>query len=361
MLCRSVAYRTVLIVSPILDYSSRGGKGRAMTTSVSPRAAKTMNPTRQQLDELDALLQRMLELPVQPLDKPDHPPSEEPAEEPPPPAVILGERPASAGRASSHQPADANRSPHQPVDAGRSPHQPADAGRSPPQPADAGRSTHKQTVRLTMPAVSYTVVETASPRPLPPASGFEPRPPMTKPRLVPVTPPATPAPPPAPEAHEVENWVPLRSTWQPSASTWPPLAESWQQANNKNPSPAVPSSSADLQPETPLPAPTTSASPLEAPVPLPSTETSLKTPNSNLETQSEPQLDLPDDNTPIAVPWPMLPLVWFNQGFDACLVPLGVPGRWLSGQGRVVLGFLGLACLAAAVALAVNAGMGWSR
>jgi hypothetical protein len=320
----------VLIVSLILDYSSRGGKGRAMTTSVSPRAARTMNPTRQQLDELDALLQRMLELPVQPLDKPEPVKSEAAAEGPLPSAPILSERPVTAGRASSHQPADASPSPHQ------------------------------QAVRLTMPALSYTVVETASPRPLPPASGFEPRPPMAKPRLVPVTPPETPAAPPAPETSEAVAWVPLRSTWQPSASTWPPLAESWHQANTKKPPHAAASPIADLPSEPPLP-PTESAATIEMPAPLPSSETPLRTPNSELRTQSELQPSPSAEDAPNAAPWPLLPLVWFNQGFDACLAPLGAPGRWLCGPGRVVLGFIGLACLAAAVALAVNTGMGWSR
>src|SRR5436305_2011466 len=40
-----------------------------MSTSVSPRPATSAHPTRQQLDELDALLQRMLDLPVQPADE----------------------------------------------------------------------------------------------------------------------------------------------------------------------------------------------------------------------------------------------------------------------------------------------------
>ncbi|MGH7225683.1 MAG: hypothetical protein ACRELF_20895, partial [Gemmataceae bacterium] len=66
-------------------------------------------------------------------------------------------------------------------------------------------------------------------------------------------------------------------------------------------------------------------------------------------------------DAPVAVSWPMLPLVWFNQGFDACLAPLGAPGRWLCGsRGRQTLGLVGLTCLAAAVAIAVSAGMGWT-
>jgi hypothetical protein len=52
-----------------------------MSTPVSPRSSGSSSPTRQQLDELDALLQRMLALPVAPGDEADQ------AVEPPPPAA----------------------------------------------------------------------------------------------------------------------------------------------------------------------------------------------------------------------------------------------------------------------------------
>ncbi len=292
-----------------LGFSSRGGKGRAMTISVSPRRAGTLNPTRQQLEELDALLQRMLELPVQPLDKPEQAKGEEPAEEPPPLP-----RPVPMRQREEQTP-------------------------PPLQPA---------TPPISYSTVSYTVVETAFPRPLPPASGFEPRPPMPASRLMPTAPPEPPPePPPAPpvpEASEAETWIPLRSTWQPSASTWPPLAESWHQANNRKSSLPVPGPVSDPQPEPPPPPEPVST--VEIPAPLPRDETSLRAEDSELGTP--------------AVPWPLLPLLWFNQGFDACLAPLGAPGHWLCGRGRWLFGFIGLACLAAAVALAVNSGMGWS-
>jgi hypothetical protein len=304
-----------------------------MTTSVTTRAAGTLNPTRQQLDELDALLQRMLELPVHPLEKSEQAKTEEPAEAPPPPAAIQGERQASAGRSIRHQPADAGRSPNVyrlPIDA--------------------------------LPPVSYTVVETASPRPLPPASGFEPRPSTLTPRLLPVTPPPeTPvSPPPVAEASEAETWVPLRSTWQPSASTWPPLAESWHQANSGATPLAAPGPIADSRPN---PTPPQSAEPainVEKSVPVPAGETVIGTENAENQAPGGPQLSVSAQDAPSAVSWPLLPLVWFNQGFDACLAPFGAPGRWLCGRGRVVLGFIGLACLAAAAAIVANTGMGWS-
>jgi hypothetical protein len=304
-----------------------------MTTSVSPRAAGTLNPTRQQLDELDALLQRMLELPVHPLDKPEQAKAEEPAEEPPPPAPIPQERPTLAVRSISHQ------------------------------PANAGRSPQQTAVRLPMPPVSYTVVETASPRPLPAASGFEPRPSMLTPRLVPVTPPPpqTPPAPPAEEASEAESWVPLRSTWQPSASTWPPLAESWHQANSPATPVSAPQPIAEQRPSpTPQPEPVSVDLPFSPIVPAPIAENVTVPMQEEEAPAAQPQPSLSAEDAPAAVSWPLLPLVWFNQGFDACLAQLGAPGQWLSGNGRAVLGFIGLVCLAAAVAIAVNTGMGWS-
>ncbi|MHB1422369.1 MAG: hypothetical protein ACYC3I_04065 [Gemmataceae bacterium] len=299
-----------------------------MTTSVSTRAAGTLNPTRQQLDELDALLQRMLELPVNKLDEEEQAETEEAADEPVPP---LEPTPAPAIVAVKEMP-----------------------------PAAA--------------PVSYMVVETASPRPLPPASGFEPRPSMLKPQLVPVTPAKTveeklqaidtapsndtpiptsssPAVPPS----DGEAWVPLRSTWKPSPQTWPPLADSWHQAKVGSPTldmpQALPSNPFDL---TPAP----------APVPL----SSLPDPQPSEETEEqvmplpavEPRLSLSAEDAPRAVPWTLQPLLWFNRGFDACMAPLGAPGRWLRGPGRQALGFIGLACLTAAVIIAATAGLGWS-
>jgi hypothetical protein len=294
-----------------------------MTTTVTTRAAGKLNPTRQQLDELDALLQRMLDLPVQPADKPEQAKSEEPAEEPPPPPRKVEEEKKKEEKEA-------------PVPSYSTFRLPPDA----------------------VPSVSYMFVETASPRPLPPASGFEPRPPMLTPRLVPVTPPPeTPAsPPPVQEADEGEQWVPLRSTWQPSAQTWPPLAESWHQANNGAPPVVAPGPIADSRP---TPMPPVSREP-EISVEPPANEMVLGTPEPELETPDEPQLSLSVEDASSAVAWPLVPLVWFNQGFDTCLAPFGAPGRWLCERGRIVFGFLGLACLAAAAAIAVGAGMGWS-
>jgi hypothetical protein len=338
-----------------------------MTTSVSTRSPGRMNPTRQQLDELDALLQRMLDLPVNPLDEPEQAEVEEPIDEPLPAAEAPGERPTFADPQEIEQPTDADRLPVQPV------------------------------TRPTRLPVSYMVVETASPRPLPPASGFEPRQPMPAPRLVPVaplpetpeptpvtkewevrkveeeakgeaeisppsippTPQYTPAPvePPGQEVSEAEMWVPLRSTWQPSPQTWPPLAESWHHANRETPSLTAPS---------PLLAPR--IDPISA-APLKEEDQEAKNNEKELESEEQtsppllrekPQLSLSVEDAPAPVPGLLLPLLWFNQGFDACLSPLGALGRWVCESGRHVLGFVGLACLAAAVVIALSAGMAWT-
>ncbi len=304
-----------------------------MATSVTKRAAGTLNPTRQQLDELDALLQRMLELPVQPLEKPEQAQVEEPAEEPepeppPPPRKVESVKQKEEKEVAVH--------PHNVFRL----------------PASA------------TPPISYTVVETASPRPLPPASGFEPRPSTLTPRLVPVSPPPPPetpaSPPPVAAAGEGEAWVPLRSTWQPSASTWPPLAESWHQANGGTMPSTAPDPIAESRSDPPTSIPAEPILNVEKPASLPTSEPVIETPNVEDQTPSEPRLSLSADDAPLTVAWPLLPLVWFNQGFDACVAPLGAPGRWLCGRGRVVLGLLGLAGLAAAAAIAVNSGMAWS-
>lgn len=309
-----------------------------MTTAVSTRAAGTLNPTRQQLDELDALLQRMLELPVSKLDEEEeHAENEEPADEPTPAAPPMPSPPLVA------------------------------VNESPP----------------TSPPVSYVMVETASPRPLPLASGFEPQPPLLKPQLVPVTPAepveeiersirecepscgATRLPSPeifAPAASnetpvpssEGEAWVPLRSTWKPSPQTWPPLADSWHQARNETPDldldSLLPSNPFDLM---------TAAAPA-ALSSLPGTLPLEEKPEAEKPPAIEPRLSLSAEDAPRPVPWTLQPLLWFNRGFDVCMSPLGGLGRWLSGPGRQSLGFLGLACLTAAVIIAVTAGLGWT-
>src|SRR6185437_3747726 len=101
-----------------------------MTTSVSTRSPGTLNPTRQQLDELDALLQRMLELPVNKLEETEPEAVEESLDEPPLPAVHEDEGLA-----------DADWSPSQPLE-------------------DADPPALPMGTRPATPPVSYMVIET---------------------------------------------------------------------------------------------------------------------------------------------------------------------------------------------------------
>jgi hypothetical protein len=180
-----------------------------MSTSRLPGSSGPAHPTRQQLDELDALLQRMLDLPVsQPADaaeppltapaaqrpEAEAPPEEPPAAAPPPPDVLPFPAPASP------------------------------------------------------PPVSYVVVETADQPPAePPAEA----------------PPA----PAAPAEEDTGDWVPLRSSWRPSPQTWAPLAERWHQAHSSTPPPAPPP--APPEPTSVIQTPVPPASPITAVTPPP--------------------------------------------------------------------------------------------
>src|SRR5262245_20903868 len=200
---------------------------------MSAPVARTTGPgggavqaTRQQLDELDALLQRMLDLPVSQAEP------ESPEPEPAPRAA----RPALPEQAA--RPAR----PRQP------------AARAASRPAPAQRAAPPAVSRPAYPA-SYMVVETVAPEafqdpPPPPKAAPEdgltprllgqaaaPTPPLEEPvpggrhDLVEGHPDQGPGPqePSGPEG-ESGDWVPLRSSWQPSAQTWKPLRETWEQA-----------------------------------------------------------------------------------------------------------------------------------
>jgi hypothetical protein len=139
-----------------------------MSISLSPRSPGTpANPTRQQLDELDALLQRMLDLPVNKLDKRD-------ADRPEAAPVSYAATDARAG------PAEGSAAPT--ID-GQAPKGQEEAPRDGGNPVSAP-------VAASPPATVAGKTEAGQ---------------------------------------DEESWVPLSSTWQPSALTWKPLARSWKQ------------------------------------------------------------------------------------------------------------------------------------
>ncbi len=194
-----------------------------MSTSVTRRSSATGHPTRQQLDELDALLQRMLDLPVNRND--------EEADAAPAPAA---ETPTASGP-------EPLRGPHRPTRA-----------RPPAEP----------------PAVNYHTAEEEEAD--------------LKPRVVSDAPPGPEG---KPSGDRPQDWVPLSSAWQPSARTWKPLSEAWKQAQasvgRAADAPAVegePALAAEPSPEphaendTPAPETAAASAPEEAAAPTPPTE-----------------------------------------------------------------------------------------
>jgi hypothetical protein len=146
-----------------------------------------------------------------------------------------------------------------------------------------------------------------------------------------------------------EEWVPFQSSWQPSEQTWKPLADTWEQARAAPP--AHPRPTLRDLPRAPRPA---------GPVVVTQTAPAFEPP------QPEPPPAPAPTPPPQTAPAPrrsavLLPLVWFNAGFDLCLAPWGPLGDWFKGRpGRGLLGAVGLLCLAGAVALAVADGIGWT-
>ena len=316
-----------------------------MSTSRSSRSVvASLHPTRQQLDELDALLKRMLDLPGGPAEADLEELEEEPQAPPPPPPV----RPRT---------------------------------RAVPPPVNPIADQEP-------PSLAPRVVAVPTSEPKRPAANPAVQPPhLYRTRLEKQQ-----------ESLEEptgqdEDWVPLRSSWQPSPQTWPPLAESWRQAREghddvllRQDSPREPELPEPRLAETP-PAPAFRAPTrltVEEEVVLPS-QHQEPLPQSELETHIYPRpfvnaIDpisktIPSVPAPLATvgvqegaaettsPDPLMvrPLLWLNQGFDALVGWAGPPGRWLvSTTGRNFLGILGILSLLGALALVVLDWLGWT-
>ena len=322
--------------------------------------------TRQQLDELDALLQRMLTLPV---NQTEEPTSAAPEEEPP---------------------AEEEWTPPQQRAVAPAPRIPEPEPRPAPQPFQPPQ--HAPLPPRSYPA-SYMIVETAThpyfdSRDEPNDAGLGPRL-LNTPHQHQPTPYAFPAPVPGGRHELVEDtpydpigeaararlaapeegeWVPLQSSWQPSAQTWKPLAETWEHSRGGVP-----------------PRPTLPEPPMMPTTPRPSREMPDWRDNvippapPGYEEMQRAALSAPKPTSPVAppvvpvappvlpapaarTPLVLAPVVWFNKGFDLMLLPFGPLGRWFRGQsGRTALGTVGLLCLAGAIVLAVVEGFGWTR
>jgi hypothetical protein len=307
-------------------------------------------PTRQQLEELDALLQRMLDLPVNQGEEPEAPeqqPPAPPARERPmiaPPASRRAEAPPLAeggGRRVRLDPAAAPSAPlvFPPVyttadSAGPSYRAPVEE----PPPGLGPRLVQEQhraedmAFEEPVPGGRHDLEEDT---PVDPTEDLA----RLRARLEAAASASASQP-------EQEEWVPLRSSWQPSAQTWKPLAERWGQAQPEHTPPPEPPIVMPPRPAPAGPVVMTQTAPEPAPAPAPA--------------PAPPPRPIAESKPPR--PWPLLPLVWFNAAFDVTLLPWGPLGRWLRGpSGRALLGTVGILCLLAAAALVVadRAGWGW--
>ncbi len=308
-----------------------------MATSVSRRSPSSVHPTRQQLDDLDALLKRMLDLPVNRL--------EDEAEE-----VEDAAPPAAEAR------------PGQETVPQQRPPTPASAPAPMRGPHRSPRALPLNSEAAALPSFEYNT---------PHADEAD-----LKPRVIIVAPNAPEnetnstaegaayAPPhPAAETQadgRPEDWVPLATSWRPSSRTWKPLTEAWQQAQraDKEPERQELKETGAEQALVSAPAPTVQLENQSAPSVAPSP--SNVGPLGFGDSKPTPRATSPaaaSERTP-AYLWP---LVGFNAAFDLCLGPWGPIGRWLRGpNGRALLGILGLVCLTAAAALAVADWIGWT-
>ena len=286
-----------------------------MSTSLSRRSSSATHPTRQQLEELDALLKRMLDLPVNRLDDEAEPEDSLPRESEPEPL--------------------------------RGPHRASVAH-------DASAAVNYQTVEEDEADLKPRVVLADSV-----AQGAE---------LQAVESPAAQLEASAAQPADHEDWVPLTSTWKPSARTWKPLSEAWQQAKTGGP-PASPPAAASKADRVEAAAPSHAQPPrdeapptvVEASLTAAPAESSAPLTPFRSEEGAFAAAAPPSAPPAIGAPGFLWPLVLFNSIFDAFLTPWGAPGRWLRGSaGRWLLAAVGVLCLTAAGALTVADWFGWT-
>ncbi len=365
-----------------------------MANTRSPRnVVSSLHPTRKQLDELDELLQRMLDLPVNRV--------EDRTGKPVPAAAASEETPAPVAR---------------PLQSGPRPEQPGaaeqiePAARKPPAEPDQPEAKKAPPEEARTPAA-----DVPSSSAIPPLAVQPPH------RLRKRTPPSQPtAGPEEGEEGPDGEWVPFRSSWKPSPHTWPPLAESWAQAQKTPeqarlrrdepvptldaappPAPARPAvPHAAEEPPSPLAKPFTiperpvvgppesDPEPVVPPLGLPTATETLIYPRplfgSTLEppeprdpmlprahsepdhfTEGRPRPDTstprPDADSTEELFWPLRQLIWINNVFDQVVGRAGAPGRWLAGpSGKTLLGVLGVVFLLGAVALFLLGWLGWT-
>jgi hypothetical protein len=313
-----------------------------MSASLSPRSPSGGGrPTRQRLDDLEALLQRMLDLPVTKVE-PGVPPESTEPEEP-----ARGDRPVLTLLRPSGTSYSAPEEKSLPPALSALPAATAD----PVPPEEEGLA-----MKASAPA------DAEGPGPSPPKLS------LADLEVAAADLPVAPSPPaleaksaPSVESSAPEEWVPFSSNWRPSSQTWGPLRESWQKS--QAPEPPAPA----RQP--PRSEPPESASAAAEPGAA-STATRLLLPATLEEPSASPE---PDETDPDALPTPtrstdLPPLPWWawalavpNAVFDLAVTPLGAPGRWLrSKKGKDLLGVVGILALAVAAGLVAADWYGWT-
>jgi hypothetical protein len=286
-----------------------------MATSVSRRSPSAVHPTRQQLDDLDALLKRMLDLPVNRLE------DESEDEEAAAPAAWHGQEtmPQQADRSPPAAPVPAAAPSFQ----YNTPH--TDEADLKPRVIIVAPNAPENETNSAAEAAAQSPPQTAAER----QTGGRP-----------------------------EDWVPLTSSWRPSSRTWKPLTEAWQQAQGIDKETGRQGDKETRrQGEEEI-------SGENGPVSEPGSVGELENhsvPLVSLSPLLPVSLSLCPATPPEWTPWRLWPLVGFNAAFDLCLRPWGPIGRWLRGPtGRALLGILGLLCLTAAAALAAADWIGWT-
>ena len=329
--------------------------------------------TRQQLDELDALLQRMLTLPVNhgeavpPVEyaAQDEAPAEEEWTPPPAPRAPTPPRPPEpAPPRPSAVPSRSYPASYMVVETPTHPY--FDQRAETPSPPYFDRRGEANDAGLGPRMVGED-------RPQPSPYSFPPPVPGGRHDLVEDTPIdalAEVARAQLGMPEEGGEWVPLQSAWQPSAQTWKPLAETWEQSRGSAPprptlpEPPMMQTPARLAPEMPawrenvIPPPPPGYEEMQRAAYSPPVRPNVP--------EDAPPAVQPAPPAPVAAPTrpslALMPVVWFNKGFDLLLFPLGPVGRWFRGaSGRTALGVVGLACVAAAIGLALAEGFGWTR
>jgi len=278
-----------------------------MSSPALPRSPASINPMRQQLDELDALLQRMLSLPVNTLENSGGV------------AVAEAPEPPARGEKSRDRPV----TPPERID---KPFAPFIERVSIPQQPTPGDKGEARAPRIDKEAVAKDRHE-ATPKPLGPYLAFQP---ISNPGTLTVTP----MPPATETADERKSPLvvkPMPATPLPTTSTaktsgWGPFFE--------KASPGVVEEPAALEEDLPeLPE-------LRSPF--------LERHQARLRERHEVSL------------W-LRPLVWVNRSFDRCAIAVGGPGLWLvRPQARTAMGWIGILLLLAAAGLAALDWFGWT-